>query len=62
MNDVITYDYPFLTGGSFEQREFGFWTTHVARPIRAKVGRARRTVANRFYLAADRAGQEHAAL
>lgn len=56
MNDIIKYDHPFLTGRSFEQREFGFWTTNVARPIRAKVGRARRTVANKLYDSAETAG------
>lgn len=62
MNNVITYDYPFLAGGSFEQREFGYWTTNVARPVRATVGKARRTVANKFYQAANKAKLEHGAV
>ena len=58
MNNVITYDYPFLAGRSFEQREFGYWTTNVVRPVRATVGRARRNVASKFYQAANKARLE----
>lgn len=50
MNSIY-YDYPYveLNGGVVEQREFGFITSKVVRPMRVGIGKTRRKIANKLY-------------
>lgn len=41
------YSFPYLTRG--EQREFGWATTKLIRPLKAGIGRTRRKVADKLY-------------
>lgn len=49
--ETIIYDHPYLglNWGGEEQREYGFVTSKLIRPMRAKIGRARRNMADKLY-------------